>query len=120
MTALAAAAVPNVSADLITDWANRVIGLWKNSRAESASDTAVSDEFAEACRVRDQLNNRLARVHADDTPCAEQSLDTLRDADAFFLQFTIESSTAEALSRHNHYSRRGEWWWRRQTRLQAA
>lgn len=120
MSAPASSVTPNVSAALITDWANRVIGLWETSRTESVPEAAGIDDFAQACRVRDQLNNRLARIHADDTQCAEQSLDTLRDADAFFLQFTVESSSAEALSRHDHYAHRGEWWWRRQTRLQAA
>jgi hypothetical protein len=110
----------NLSAALITDWATRVVGLWERSRGLPSVDVADVTEFSDACRVRDQLNNRLARVHPDDSGCGEQSLDTLRDADAFFLQFTVEASSADALSRHQHYAHRAEWWWRRQTRLQAA
>jgi hypothetical protein len=113
-------AAPNLSAELITDWATRVMGLWVNSRARCSTPAETTDEFGDACRVRDQLNNRLERVHPDDTECGAQFLDTLRNADAFFLQFTVESSTADALSRHDHYAHRGEWWWRRQTRPQAA
>ena len=110
----------NLSAELVTDWANRVMDLWDESRSESQTDAFEADSFAAACRVRDQLGNRLARLHADDSVCPEQALATLRDADAFFLQFTIESSTADTLSRNNHYAQRSQWWWRRHLRLQAA
>jgi hypothetical protein len=110
----------STSGALIVDWATRVIGLWERSRIVHSADVSDREDFGAACRVRDQLNNRLGRVHPDDSQCGERSLDTLRDADAFFLQFTIESSTAEALSGHNHYAHRSEWWWRRSPRVQAA
>jgi hypothetical protein len=109
-----------LSAAMISDWARRVVGLWQQTESSRAAELAGVDDFGDACRVRDELNNRLARIHPDDSECAEQALEILREADAFFLQFTIESSSAEALSRHQHYAHRGEWWWRRENRRQAA
>ena len=109
-----------VSSELVTDWASRVSALWVESRARRPDDTRAAGDLARACLVRDELNNRLTQPYPDEFTCAEESLQTLRDADAFFLQFTVESTTAESLSRHNHYARRSEWWWRRQPRLLAA
>jgi hypothetical protein len=110
----------NLSTALITEWATRVMDLWEQSRAWRLVEDCGAEDLGDACRVRDQLNNRLARIHPDDSGCTERSLETLRDADAFFLQFTVESSTAEALSRHDHYAHRAEWWWLRHPRAQAA
>jgi hypothetical protein len=109
-----------LSAAMISDWARRVVALWQQTKSLRAAELAGLDDFGDACRVRDQLNNRLARIHPDVSDCAEQSLEILREADAFFLQFTVESSSADALSRHQHYAHRAEWWWRRQARVQAA
>jgi hypothetical protein len=111
---------PNQSATLITDWAMRVMDLWEQSRARQLVKVCGADDLGDACRVRDELNNRLGRLHPDDSGCPERSLETLRDADALFLRFTVESRTADALSSHDHYAHRSEWWWTRSPRLLAA
>lgn len=119
---------PNVSAALIGDWASRVMDLWEESRDEScASQTAAkridaNQELGDACRVRDELNNQLERTHQDEGECAERALEILRSADDLFRQFTIQATTAASLSSHNHYARRGEWWWSRlpRPRIDAA
>jgi hypothetical protein len=112
--------VANISAGLISDWSNRVMGLWEQSRDSRPEGPRVRDELGDACRIRDELNNRLALTHPEGTLCAEKALEALSSADALFLQFTVESSTAESLSQHNHYARRSQWWWRRHPRLWAA
>jgi hypothetical protein len=111
---------PTVSAALIGDWASRVMDLWVESREPDLDRDETIDELGDACRVRDELNNRLERVHEDSAPCAERSLETLRHADALFRNFTVESTTAQMLSSHNHYAHRGEWWWRRLPRQRTA
>jgi hypothetical protein len=111
---------PNASIILISDWASRVMGLWEQSRRPQAAEPGATAELGSACLVRDALNNRLERSHEDSAPCPEQSLRTLRDADALFKQFTVESTTAGALSAHNHYAHRSEWWWRRLPRQRVA
>jgi hypothetical protein len=100
----------SVCAGLIGDWAERVIGLWEESRVPM--HTVALEGLSEACRVRDQLNNRLTRPHpgAEETP---GTLRVLRSADALFKQFTVQSTSAAALSHHDHYARRSEWWWGR-------
>jgi hypothetical protein len=110
----------NPSAGLITDWATRVLELWEQSRARQLVKVCGANDLGDACRVRDELNNWLGRLHADDAGCPPRSLETLRDADALFLGITVESSTADALTSHDHYAHRAEWWWTRSPRLQAA
>jgi hypothetical protein len=110
----------NASALLITDWAYRVMDLWEESRAPQPLGADATQELSDACRVRDDLNNRLERSYEDSEPCAERSLQTLRNADALFRQFTVESNTAQTLSSHNHYARRGQWWWSRLPRQRFA
>jgi hypothetical protein len=112
--------VPNISAGLISDWSDRVMDLWEQSREARPVEPRDGDDLGDACRIRDELNNRLALTHPEGSVCAEKALEALRSADALFLQFTVESSTAESLSQHNHYAHRGEWWWRRHPRLNAA
>ena len=107
------AATPNVSAALIGDWAERVMDLSEETRASVASETPTSQELEEACLVRDQVQNRLELPHPGSESCTERSLETLRTADVLFRQLTSESTTAAELSAHNHYPRRGEWWWKR-------
>jgi hypothetical protein len=111
---------PGVSASLIGDWAARVMDLWVESREPARDATEASEELGDACRVRDELNNRLERAYEDSAPCAERALQTLRNADALFMQFTVESTTAQSLSSHNHYAHRGEWWWRRLPRQRSS
>jgi hypothetical protein len=106
-----AAAPSGISEALINDWASRVMDMWEESR--SLHDTEPNGELAEACRIRDSLNNRLERAYACPTDCVQRSLRLLKAADDLFRNFTVEATTASALSVHNHYSRRGEWWWRR-------
>jgi hypothetical protein len=120
MTVSRATEVPNISAGLISDWSNRVMDLWEQSRDSRPEGPRDRDELGDACRIRDELNNRLGLAHPEGTGCAEKALEALHSADALFLQFTVESNTAESLSRHNHYARRSEWWWRRHPRLRAA
>jgi hypothetical protein len=94
--------------------------LWDESRQPLSSPAEPTGNLEDACLVRDALNNRLERTHPDSTVCAERSLQVLRSADALFLRFTTESTTAETLSWHNHYAHRSEWWWRRLPRQRLA
>jgi hypothetical protein len=111
---------PNASSVLIADWATRVMDLWEDSREPQPSVPEATPELGAACRVRDDLNNRLGRTHEDSAPCGERTMQVLHDADALFRLFTTESSTAQSLSSHNHYARRSEWWWRRLPRQRFA
>jgi hypothetical protein len=111
---------PNVSAILIADWASRVMDLWETSREPRPAAPEATLELGDACRIRDDLNNRLGRSHEDSAPCGERTMQVLHDADELFRRFTIESSSAQSLSSHNHYPRRSEWWWRRLPRQRFA
>lgn len=116
MSGEGAPTTPTASAGLIGDWAGQVMDLWQESRIPGAA--IGIGELGAACRVRDQLNNRLCRPHpgADETP---GSMEMLRSADDLFRQFTVESRSAANLSSHNHYAHQGEWWWRRLPRLRS-
>jgi hypothetical protein len=113
-----AAAPSGVSEALINDWASRVMDMWEESRG--VHDAELNGDLAEACRIRDSLNNRLERSYACSTDCVQRSLRLLKAADDLFRNFTVEATTASALSVHNHYPHRGEWWWRRLLREQSA
>jgi hypothetical protein len=113
--------LPNDSAELIGDWAERVMSLWELSR--QPANTAVreaSSELGDACLVRDALNNQLGLLHEKSLACPARSMQTLRDADTLFRQFTVESTTAQTLSAHDHYAHRDQWWWGRLPRPRAA
>lgn len=108
---------PTASISLINDWAAQVLSLWEESRTPGLNVSL--GELGAACRVRDQLNNRLHRPHPGPSETAV-SLQKLRSADDLFKKFTSESRTAANLSCHNHYPHQSEWWWRRLPRPVAS
>jgi len=113
--------VPNASARLIGDWAERVMSLWEESRRSAGTaGSEASSELGDACLVRDALNNELGLLHEKSVPCPARSMQTLRDADTLFRQFTVESIAPQTLSAHDHYAHRDQWWWGRLPRSRAA
>lgn len=118
-TATQARTEPEASETLIDNWAKRVMGMWEHTRSTSR-ECAPTGELAEACQVRDSLNNRLERDESDSTECIERSRRLLESADQLFRDFTVEATTATGLSVHNHYAHRSEWWWRRFPRERSA
>ena len=112
-TATARSASPALmddTADLISEWAVRVLEFDSASRRPAGRE----DDLVRAYRVRDRLNNRLRCGAKSVSSCSAEMTEILQSADELLVELTEEADTLEALTAHNHYAKASEWWWKRQ------